>query len=687
MIYFVTGGTGQIGRFLIPRLLERGGTVYLLVSATALGEFARLRIAWGASDAQLVPVVGDLTRMRLGVSQQMQGKLKHKLDHFFHLATRFDIGADGEAQAKSNVDVVRRALGLAESLHAGCFHLLSSTAAAGRYSGTFSEQMFGEAQKLENPYYANYHYAERLVRNVTRIPWRIYRPGIIVGNSDDGRVTEANGLYYFFEALRSLGEALPPWERGVIADGGHLNLVPADYVGEALDHLAHLKKRNGECFMLTHPLGTSAGQVMQLLVRLAGGPGLAVVPQRLPYWLVALRPGAPGYGLIERFLAPFSVPVEALALVTSPTRFDGSTTQVLLEQGDIHCPDFEDYAEELWRYWQDKVSDPAKRGALLARVVDGVRGRRNPTALSRAVKGRIVVVAGATGKLGRECALQLGEAGAVVIIVGSGKRRLQTLVERFVRIGVSPPPVYTGDVTDPVACASVVQRVLRDYGHVDVLLNCDKQAGSGTDRARASGTEGESQLAASHLVSGFSPSMVARRQGHIVNVVAGGVLDSAALHDPSALLSLVSTAASIAAKDVFSALLSAQLASCGVRYSHVALPALRQPADSSRRWVDDLLSITPDAAAQRVLKTLADQPTGMFRALGLTGSVVQGLAPELSAYWLRQAPGGQTAAPLALEVPSSAGGEPSVGVDADVTPEAVPLHEIADTPADQRVSA
>jgi hypothetical protein len=170
-------------------------------------------------------------------------------------------------------------------------------------------------------------------------------------------------------------------------------------------------------------------------------------------------------------------------------------------------------------------------------------------------------------------------------------------------------------------------------------------------------------------------------------VVAGGVLDSAALHDPSALLSLVSTAASIAAKDVFSALLSAQLASCGVRYSHVALPALRQPADSSRRWVDDLLSITPDAAAQRVLKTLADQPTGMFRALGLTGSVVQGLAPELSAYWLRQTPDGQTAARLALEVPSSAGGEPSVGVDADVTPEAVPLHEIADTPADQRVSA
>ena len=623
MIYFVTGGAGQIGRFLIPRLLERGGSVYMLVGDDELGEFARLRAAWGAGEGQLIPVTGDVSRIRLGVSQHFQGQLKHKLDHFFHLATEFDFAADGEAQARRNVDGVRRALGLAETLHAGCFHLLSSVAAVGRFVGLSDEQTFAEAPTLNNPYYVSYYYAERLVRAST-LPWRIYRPGVVVGDSLDGATNGINGLYYFFEAIRSLGEALPPWLRGATPEGGSLNLVPVDYVGQALDHLAHLQQGDGECFLLTHPQGISAGQLLRLLVVLAGGPTLSVWSQRLPYGLLSgLRPGAAGYALSERFLAPFGVPVEALELATSPTRYDGSKARELLEPADIHCPDVDEYVDVLWRYWLDRLSDLNSRGPLLGRLVDGWYGRRNHSALSREVSGKVVVVAGYPGQLAGSCAGKLSAAGAELILVGAGKRRLQSEADRLARGGARPKP-YVCDLDEAAACARVARKILKNYGHVDVLLNISNQADGGAGAAGASSAAPGAlarHLGAMHLVHELSASMIARRQGHIVNVVAR----------PRG-----ATLAARSAADLVSRLLAAELASCGVRFDYLALPEAGRSEGGARRWLADALWHAPDEAAERVLKALTARPARLIRALAMLGPAGQSVVPELGAYSLRQ---------------------------------------------------
>ena len=175
MSYFVTGATGFIGRNLVEQLLEREGTIYVLVREGSRGRLEELRSRWGAGEDRIVPVIGDLSAEHLGCGDRID-ELKGEIDHFFHLAAIYDMTADAEVQRVSNVEGTRHAVQLAEAVDAKHFHMVSSIAAAGLYKGTFSEDMFEEAEKVENhPYFQTKHESEAVVREESDVPWRVYR--------------------------------------------------------------------------------------------------------------------------------------------------------------------------------------------------------------------------------------------------------------------------------------------------------------------------------------------------------------------------------------------------------------------------------------------------------------------------------------------------------------------------------
>ena len=71
--------------------------------------------------------------------------------------------------------------------------------------------MFDEGQKLDHPYHRTKFESEKLARTQTNMPWRVYRPAIVVGNSQTGEMDKIDGPYYFFTAIKMARHYLPGW--------------------------------------------------------------------------------------------------------------------------------------------------------------------------------------------------------------------------------------------------------------------------------------------------------------------------------------------------------------------------------------------------------------------------------------------------------------------------------------------
>ena len=170
MQYFVTGATGFIGKRLVKTLLGRkGAVVHFLVRPGSEGKLAALYEYWGiAAKTRALPVSGDLTARKLGVSAEAIKALKGKIDAIYHLAAVYDLSADAESQVQVNIEGTRNMVEFAKAIDAGHVHHVSSIAAAGLYEGVFREGYMGVPFFfILSGFILSHSYAERLRQGMT----------------------------------------------------------------------------------------------------------------------------------------------------------------------------------------------------------------------------------------------------------------------------------------------------------------------------------------------------------------------------------------------------------------------------------------------------------------------------------------------------------------------------------------
>ena len=414
MTYFVTGATGFIGRNLVERLLERDGDVYVLVRQGSTDRLDRLIERWDAPD-RVHPVIGDLTEPRLGLSDEQVSELEGRVDHFFHLAAVYDMTADAEANRIANVDGTRHAVQLANAIRAGTFHHVSSIAAAGMYKGLFREDMFDEGQKLDHPYHRTKFESEKIARTQTTVPWRVYRPAVVVGDSRTGEMDKIDGPYYFFTAIKMARHYLPGWFPLIGPELGYTNIVPVDFVAAALDHIAHLPGLDGQAFHLTAPKSQRSGDVINAFAKAAHAPQLSVridtrLIQALPKGTLSMLMKLPAArGVRRALLADFGIPEEVIGYIGLTAQFDTRDTERALEGSGISVPPLDTYADKLWDYWERNL-DP---DLFKDRSFEG------------AVAGKTVLITGASSGIGRAAALKIANAGGIPILVARGPEKLE----------------------------------------------------------------------------------------------------------------------------------------------------------------------------------------------------------------------------------------------------------------------
>ena len=618
MQYFITGATGFIGKRLVGKLLERDDArIFFLVRQHDPERLQALYDYWGCDDSQVTPVVGDLTQDLLGVSAADRRKLGKKTTHFFHAAAVYDLSADAESQLKVNVEGTRQAVRFAEAIGAKHFHLFSSIAAAGMYEGVFREDMFEQAEGLDHPYFKTKHDSEGIVRAECKIPWRVYRPAIVVGDSRTGEMDKIDGPYYFFKLIQKLRRLLPAWMPAIGIEGGRINLVPVDFVVDAVDHIAHLKGEDGRCFHLVDPRPRRVGDVLNIFARAGHAPRMSVrinaallgfIPKYMRKGLLALTPVRRVRSVLMKELG---LPDDILRFVNYPTRFDSRETERALKGSRITVPPLEDYAWRLWDYWERHL-DPDL-------FID--------RSLSGRVKGQVVVVTGASSGIGKAVALRLAEAGAIVVTMARRKEVLEAAAAEFEAQGLKLH-TYEADLADLEQVDAVAQQILQDHGPVAILIN---NAGRSIRRAiensyeRFHDFERTMQLnyfGALRLNMNLLPTMSQQRNGHIINISSIGVLTNAPRFS--------AYVASKAALDAWTRCAASEFADRGIHFTTINMPLVKTPMIAPTSLYDQVPTLAPDEAADMVCEAIVHRPTRVATRLGITGEVLHALMPRVA---------------------------------------------------------
>ena len=346
----LTGFPGFIGRRLARRLLDDDPGLHLVAIVEPRMLDTAHTVAETINADRLEIVSGDITEARLGLSESDYERIGADVDYVFHLAAIYNLAVPFSVAHHVNVEGTGNVL----SLCRGAAHLkrlayVSTAYVAGKRTGVVLEHELAMGQEFKNHYESTKFQAEVWVRALMGdVPTTILRPAIVVGDSHTGETEKFDGPYYFLRAIsraKTLGLSIPQFGSASAA----FNVVPVDYIVDAIAVAAGDANTLGETLQLVDPEPLSTRELVDLLSREYAGrapfgripPAIADASLRLPF--------------VRDLLG--GTPRESIAYMNHPVVYDARRAVELLSPHDLRPPCFGDYVEPIVRFFAEHERD------------------------------------------------------------------------------------------------------------------------------------------------------------------------------------------------------------------------------------------------------------------------------------------------------------------------------------------
>jgi nucleoside-diphosphate-sugar epimerase len=346
MSIFFTGFPGFLGSALLPRVAARreGEEILCLVQPkfmAAAGEaLERLTAAEPSLKSRVSLLAGDIATPGLGVAPALARSLRE----VWHLAAIYDLSVPRDAAMRVNVDGTANVLAFAaaaDSLER--LHYVSTCYVSGRYPGRFMEDDLEKGQTFNNFYEETKYLAEVRVRAAMRegLPATIYRPAVVTGDSATGATQKYDGPYYAIRWIVKQPRVAVMPVIGAIEENS-LNVVPRDWLIDAVDRLAGMEASCGVTYQLADPDPPSIREMLEAIGNAAGKRILRVpLPRGLAKWSIDRVPG------VFRLMR---IPSSAVDYFVHPTRYDTTNAARDLAGSGLSLPRFREYCGNLVRY-------------------------------------------------------------------------------------------------------------------------------------------------------------------------------------------------------------------------------------------------------------------------------------------------------------------------------------------------
>lgn len=339
---FITGFPGFIANRLLDRLVRNDCRFILLIqpslAARARDEIARLAQFSGKPSDDFQLIEGDISQPGLGLTTEHSALAREQTTHVFHLAAVYDLAVERDLALRVNVGGTRNVLEFARSMPGlRHFHHVSTCYVAGKREGVIRETELRHEAGYRNFYEESKYLAEMEVDSLKHeLPITIHRPAVVCGDSQTGETAKYDGVYYLIHYLLSWPNVL-----SLINIGNHkvsLNLVPVDFVVDAMAALAFDPRAIGKTVQLADPSPLTTNQLFNAIARAINGSHSRITAP--PTWVrfFLMLPPSPKITGLPHHAVPYFF-VKQL--------YDSSQAQLLLAPHGIQCPPFESYVDKI----------------------------------------------------------------------------------------------------------------------------------------------------------------------------------------------------------------------------------------------------------------------------------------------------------------------------------------------------